>query len=329
MSENTKQREDFESFLNVDPRAKRLIVWDGDRYTLDPIESAWLTWQYLDLRIAELQTRLGERNLDVERLEFALSSGHAETIEKLKNAERQLASANLALSGKTNYCEQCAEMGRKLDDLCKRLKACRNELSERDAVDAEAEACALKTPEEVYQIARCDIRLDKQEESALKQVIDSAYRLGLRESKRQLDALQALLPVDEIDDIRGHHCCCIYSDVTAERLQVCGVHSRLESQLAERDAIDAEADACEIKTPEHVYEMARCDIRLDNQEGMAIRNVIDNAYQLGVRESERQNRELREYVYHKATCSTNHLDKDKRDACDCGLHKALGQEVKP
>jgi len=184
-----------------------------------------------------------------------------------------------------------------------------------DLVSAHASYCGLVA------------HIDDLEELAEKVEILSKQRItGLQ---AQLVSLKKLLPIDEIDGVRGHHCCCIYSDVTAERLQVCGVHSRLESQLAERDAIDAEADACEIKTPEHVYEMARCDIRLDNQEGMAIRNVIDNAYQLGVRESERQNRELREYVYHKATCSTNHLDKDKRDACDCGLHKALGQEVKP
>jgi len=308
MSENTKQREDFESFLNVDPRAKRLIVWDGDRYTLDPIESAWLTWQYLDLRIAELQTRLGERNLDVERLEFALSSGHAETIEKLKNAERQLASANLALSGKTNYCEQCAEMGRKLDDLCKRLKACRNELSERDAVDAEAEACALKTPEEVYQIARCDIRLDKQEESALKQVIDSAYRLGLRESKRQLDALQALLPVDEIDDIRGHHCCCIYSDVTAERLQVCGVHSRLEAQLDEANrSIISKDETIARWITNHNIAAASCKTAYDKWQ-----------------EIERQNAELREQndgLY--SLLAENGIFVNRGESTD----KALGLEV--
>jgi hypothetical protein len=51
--------------------------------------------------------------------------------------------------------------------------------------------------------------------------------------ERQLAELKKLQPFDEIDDVSGFHCACIYSKHTAERIQRCLSHEQLERQNRE------------------------------------------------------------------------------------------------
>lgn len=77
-----------------------------------------------------------------------------------------------------------------------------------------------------------------------------AYRAAFDSQRLALETLRKLLPYDEIDNVKGFHCACIYSNGTAETLQECEGHAKMRLALEEKDKT-IEKMNCHLKSADY------------------------------------------------------------------------------